>query len=174
MRSLGRPFRIAVTATTRQRRQHETDGVDYFFLSPESFEEMLSADELLESAEVYGNMYGVPKSQIRQALESGIDVIVKTDVQGAATIRKIATDAVFLFLAPPDMNELARRLRQRMTESEEALRLRLETAESEMDDAQKFDYVVVNHEGKLDGTVVEIEAIAASERKRVPPRSVHL
>ena len=101
MRSLGRPFRIAVTATTRQRRQHETDGVDYFFLDHESFKEMLSASELLESAEVYGNMYGVPKSQIRQALESGIDVIVKTDVQGAATIRKLATDAVFVFLAPP-------------------------------------------------------------------------
>ena len=174
MRSLGRPFRIAVTATTRQRRQHETDGVDYFFLDHESFKEMLSASELLESAEVYGNMYGVPKSQIRQALESGIDVIVKTDVQGAATIRKLATDAVFVFLAPPDMNELARRLRQRMTESGDALRLRLETAKSEMDEAEKFDHVVVNHEGRLDDTVAEIEAIAAAERDRVPPRSIRL
>ena len=174
MRSLRKPFRIAVTATTRKRRQHETDGGNYFFLDRSSFHRMLSAGELLESAEVYGNMYGVPKSQIREALESGADVIVKTDVQGAAAIRKLAADAVFVFLAPPDMDELSRRLANRMTESADALRLRLETAKSEMDESRRFDYVIVNHAGKLDDTVAEIEAIAAAERERAPPRSVRL
>lgn len=174
MRSLGKPFRIVVTVTTRLKRHHETDGVDYFFRDRGAFKAMLLANEFLEWAEVYGNLYGTPKSQITEALESGIDVVAKTDVQGAFSIRKLVADAVFVFLAPPNMEELAHRLSQRMTESPDAFRLRLETAESEMKEADKFDHIVVNHEGKLDDAVAAIEKIAASERERLPPRRVQL
>ena len=174
MRALGKPFRIAVTATTRLRRSHETDGIDYYFRDRGAFQKMLIDKEFLEWAEVYGNLYGTPRSQIKKALESGMDVVVKTDVQGAFSIRKIVEEAVFIFLAPPNMEELSQRLKQRMTESPDALRLRLKTAESEMKEADKFDHIVVNYEGKLDDAVVEIEKIAASEHKRMPKRRVQL
>ncbi len=174
MRALGKPFRIAVTATTRLRRSHETDGIDYYFRDRAAFQKMLIDKEFLEWAEVYGNLYGTPRSQIKKALESGIDVVVKTDVQGAFSIRKIVEEAVFIFLSPPNMEELSQRLKQRMTESPDALRLRLKTAESEMKEADKFDHIVVNYEGKLDDAVAEIEKIAASEHKRMPKRRVQL
>lgn len=174
MRSLGKPFRIAVTTTTRSIRSHETDGVDYYFRDRNAFQTMLLANEFLEWAEVYGNLYGTPKSQIKKALESGMDVLVKTDVQGACSIRKIVRDAVFIFLAPPNLEELSHRLKQRMTESPDALRLRLETAELEMKESDKFDHIVVNYEGKLDDAVAEIENIAALEHERMPKRRVQL
>ena len=135
---------------------------------------MLLANEFLEWAEVYGNLYGTPKSQIKNALESGMDVLVKTDVQGASSIRRIVGDAVFIFLAPPNLEELSHRLEQRMTESPDALRLRLETAELEMKEAEKFDHTVVNYKGKLNDAVAEIENIAALEHQRMPKRRVQL
>jgi guanylate kinase len=123
---------------------------------------------------VYGNLYGVPRSQVFSALRDGLDVVVKIDIQGAATIRKLAPEAVTIFLAPPSMEELAHRLSLRMTESEEALRLRLQTAEAEMAEASRFEFVVVNHRDRLDETVREVEAIMARERQRVPPRKIPL
>lgn len=174
MKELGSPFYYTVTATTRGQRPGECDGVDYIFVPTEAFRRMVDAGELLEWAEVYGNLYGVPKDQVVDALERGQDAIIKADVQGAASIRKLAPEAVSIFLAPGDREELARRLARRMTESPEALKLRIETADAEMHEAGAFDYVVVNHEGRLDETVLEIESVVAREHLRTPHRRVSL
>ena len=172
MRELGKPYHFTVTATTRPQRPTERDGLDYIFVSKEVFHQMVERVELLEWAEVYGNLYGVPKAQVVEAFNRGDDVIIKADVQGAATIKKLAPDAVFIFLAPSDVDELARRLSERMTESSEALRIRLKTAENEMRAAHNFDHVVVNYQGHLDNTVQEIESILMQERSRTAPREV--
>jgi guanylate kinase len=174
MRQERKPYHFVVTATTRPIRPSECDGRDYIFVEEPAFREMIQAGDLLEWAEVYGNLYGVPRSQIVDEMSRGRDVIVKPDVQGAATIREQAPDALFIFLAPPTMQEMERRLRQRMTESPEALQRRLDTARQEMQEASKFDYVVVNHDGRMDDAVAEIEAIIDGERHRTPPRRVAL
>lgn len=174
MRELGKPYHFTVTATTRPQRPAERDGLDYIFITEDAFRQMVESSELLEWAQVYGNLYGVPKAQVVEAFNRGDDVIIKADVQGAATIKKLAPDAVFIFLAPPDVDELARRLRQRMTESSKALRIRLETAENEMRAAHNFDHVVVNYQDRLDDTVQEIESILMRERSRTVPRKVSL
>ena len=174
MRELDRPYHFTVTATTRPQRHGERDGVDYIFVSEPRFRQMIRDEQLLEWAEVYGNLYGVPKAQVTDALRKGHDAIIKPDVQGAATIRKLAPEALLIFLAPPNETELKRRLGARMTESPEALALRLETAKEEMQRASGFDYVVVNHEGRLDAAVREIDDIVATEKVRIPPRRVSL
>ena len=148
-----------VTATTRPRRPNEVDGVDYFFYTESQFTAMILNDEFLEHAKVYGYLYGVPKGTVNQALDDGADVIIKTDIQGAATIRKSAPDAVLIFLDPPDMPELTRRLTERMTESPDALKVRIATAQRQMEEGSKFDHRVVNHSGKLDDAVAEIKRI---------------
>ena len=158
--------RFAVTATTRERRDDEVDGEHYFFYSEAAFRRMIADGELMEWAEVYGKLYGVPRWQIAEALESGDDVIVKTDVQGAATIKRIEPRALLVFLAPPDMDALPARLRRRRTESPDDFAVRMQTAEAEMRAAASFDRVVVNHDGRVDETVEEIRAIIAAERAR--------
>ena len=174
MRELGKQYYFTVTATTRSRRPTERDGVDYIFLTPETFRGMVDRGEFMEWAEVYGNLYGVPRAQVVDALTLGRDVIVKPDVQGAASIKKLAPEAVFIFLGPPSMEELGERLRQRMSESPDALAVRLKTAESEMREATEFDHVVINRQGRLDEAIEEIEEIAARERRRTPARKVIL
>ncbi len=174
LRELRADLFFAVTATTRPMRQGETDGVDYLFLTHEEFARLLERDEFLEHAEVYGNRYGVPKEQIRQALAEGRDAFVKVDVQGAATIRGIAPGALLLFIAPPSMDELERRLRARKTESPEQLRIRIRTAEREMDAAGLFDIVIVNNTDALDETVQSILDAVEEERRRTPPRTVNI
>ncbi len=174
MRELDRPYHFTVTATTRPQRQGERDGVDYIFVSEPRFRHMIRDGQLLEWAEVYGNLYGVPKAQVTDALGNGRDAIIKADVQGASTIRKLAPEALLIFLAPLNEAELKRRLGARMTESPEALALRLETAKEEMQQASSFDYVVVNHEGLLDAAVREIDDIVVAEKVRTPPRRVSL
>ena len=174
MREQSKPYHFTVTATTRPRRTNETNGVDYIFLSGERFHQMIESEDLLEWAEVYGHLYGVPKAQVVGALREGQDVIIKADVQGAATIKKLAPDAVFIFLTAPTMADLADRLRLRMTESTEALQLRLSTAEAEMREASKFDYVVTNQQDRIDDTVREIEGIVARERHKSPLRKIAL
>ena len=166
MREQGKHYHFTVTATTRPRRPAEQDGVDYIFVAERAFRQMIDQGELMEWAEVHGNLYGVPRAQVARALQDGDDVIIEADVQGAATIRRLAPDGVFIFLAPPSMEELASRLSQRMTESPEAVQRRLKTAEAEMVEASKFDHVVVNHRDRLDEAVREIEAIMARERRR--------
>ena len=174
MKELGRGWHFMVTATTRPRREGERDGVDYVFQTTERFRRMIERDELLEWAEVYGNLYGVPKAPAARAISQGRVVVVKIDVQGAATIRRLVPDALLIFLAPPDEEELSRRLASRKTESSEDLSLRSETAAQEMRESKSFDYVVVNRRGQLDAAVQEIEAIVDRERRRAPPRRVVL
>ena len=165
MKEEPRPYHFAVTATTRPRRAHESNGRDYIFVSRDEFRRMIAHDELLEWADVYGELYGVPRAQVTEAQALGLDVIVKIDVQGAATIRRLAPDAVLVFIAPPTADELARRLRSRMTESHESLEIRLGTAEKEMGDSAWFDYVVVNESGELDDTVGRVIDIITHERR---------
>ena len=159
------PYHYAVTATTRPMREHESNGRDYIFVSKDEFRRMIANDELLEWAEVYGELYGVPRAQVTEAYARGKDAIVKVDVQGASTIRRLAPEAVLVFIAPPSIEELEGRLQGRMTESRESLETRLGMAEKEMADAAWFDHVVVNETGELDGTVGAVEAIIDQERR---------
>jgi len=174
LRETGRPYHFTVTATTRPMRPRERPGVDYYFHGPEEFQAMRERGEFLESACVYGHWYGVPRSQVREALGRGRDVFIKVDVQGAATIKSLAPQAVFIFLAPASLEELERRLRQRKTESAGDMERRIKTAREEMMRLPMFDYVVVNDNGQLDEAVSCIEAIVHAERCRVPPRLVRL
>ncbi|MDY6918556.1 MAG: guanylate kinase [Chloroflexota bacterium] len=163
---------FAVTATTRPPREGEVDGVDYHFVSRERFQEMVQGGELLEWAEVYGNLYGVPLREVKQALDRGLDVVVKVDVQGAATIKGVAPEAVLVFLVPPSEQELTTRLTGRNSESAPDLKRRMDTAQQEMERLPLFDYVVVNDEVEL--AVAKIDAIVTAEKCRVRPRQVEL
>jgi guanylate kinase len=168
------PLEFIVTVTTRALRPNEADGVHYRFVSEKDFQEMIDRHELLEWANVYGNMYGVPREPVKKALEEGRDVIVKVDVQGASTIKKILPEAVFIFLTTPSTEDLVSRLRQRRTESPADLKLRLKTAESELEKLPLFDYAVINREGELGRAVADIEAIISAEKCRVKPRHLTL
>ena len=140
--------RFATTATTRPIRRGERDGVDYIFLTEGQFRALIESDGLLEWAEVYGNLYGVPKREVSEALARGENVLVKIDVQGAATVRRLYPDAVLIFLDPPDAAALERRLRTRATESEPDLQRKLAAARAELREAARFDRRVVNEEGE--------------------------
>ena len=164
----------AITATTRAMRPGEEHGVHHLFHTREEFLELLERGELLEHAEVYGNLYGVPKAPVREALAAGRDAIVRTDVQGAASIRALAPDALLIFVAPPSLEELERRLRSRDTESAEETALRVEMSRQEMRDAAWFDAVVVNETGGLEDAAQEVMAVIERERQRVPPRIARL
>src|SRR4030042_1137455 len=174
MKKRERSLHYAFTATTRPKRKDERDGYEYHFVPNSDFERMIKDDELLEWANVYGNLYGVPKKEVRQALARGRDVMVKVDVQGAANIKRVAPQAVFIFLAPPSLEELKERLKQRKTESGVDLDLRMKAARKEMDSISMFDYVVVNHKGGVVQAISHIEAIIAAEKCRVKPRRVEL
>ena len=164
----------AITATTRAMRPGEEHGVHHLFHTREEFLELLERGELLEHAEVYGNLYGVPKAPVREALAEGRDAIVRTDVQGAASIRSLAPEALLIFVAPPSLEELERRLRSRDTESAEETALRVETSRQEMRDAAWFDAVIVNETGGLEDAAHEVMSIIERERQRVPPRIARL
>ncbi|MFC2006318.1 guanylate kinase [Chloroflexota bacterium] len=174
MKELSYPLKYITTLTTRPQRASERDNVDYHFTSIKKFEEMIEDNELLEWANVYGNWYGVPKEAVKQALDKGQDIIVKVDIQGAATIKKIMSQAIFIFLMPPSMNDLLIRLKQRHTESKSGLALRLKTAEKEVKQLPLFDYVVVNRWDEIDLAVSRIKAIIAAEKCRVTPREIAL
>ena len=174
LRKLDRPWHFAVTATTRPMRPGERDGVDYVFLDADTFARMRERDEFIECAEVYGRWYGVPRSQARDALRSGKDVFLKIDVQGAATIRRMAPEALLIFLIPPSPEELRQRLGGRMTDSEAEIELRMRTAEDELAQVHHFDYRVVNPDGRLEQAVADIDAIIAAEKCRVLPRMAQL
>jgi guanylate kinase len=174
MKSSGYPARFITTVTTRLRRASEKNNVDYHFVSVESFQKMLKNKELLEYANVYGNWYGVPKKPLQQALDKGKDTVVKIDTQGAATIKKLVPQAVFIFLMPPSIEELGTRLKRRKTEPPSHLALRLKTAEKEMKKLPMFDYVVVNRQDEVRRVVKEIEAIITAEKHRVKPRKISL
>lgn len=160
-------FSFAVTATTRPRRPGEIDGVHYFFMSREEFLQARERGEFLESAEVYGHLYGVPKDRVRKALRSGKSVVVKVDVQGAASIRRLVPQAILIFLAPPSMSELMQRLRSRKTDDPATLMERIATASRELAQVYEFDYVVFNENDQIDRTLATIDAILLAEQCRV-------
>ena len=174
MKKAGYPIEFITTVTTRPQRAEEKNNVDYHFVSTERFNQMIEHKQFLEYARVYGNYYGVPKEAVKQALEGRRDIIVKVDIQGAATIKKILPQAVFIFLVPPSMEGLATRLKQRHTESPFDLGLRLKTAEEEMRQLPLFDYVVVNEQDEIELAVSAIEAIITAEKHRVTPREISL
>ena len=174
MKELGCPLEYIVTVTTRPQRDKERNNVDYHFISTERFQEMIERKEFLEWANVYGNWYGVPKEPLKQALDKGQDIIVKVDIQGAATIKNILPQAVFIFLTPPSMEELIVRLKQRHTESAFDLALRTKTAEEEIKQLSLFDYIVVNNQDEIDLAVSDIKAIITAEKCRVTPREIAL
>jgi guanylate kinase len=174
MKSRGLPFHFVITATTRAPRPDEMDGRDYFFLSQDDFARMIDEGELLEYAVVYQDYKGIPKSQVRKALASGKNVIMRIDVQGAETVRKLAKDALLIFLTPQNEEELINRLKNRNTETMESLKLRIATTRQEYNKIGIFDYIVVNKDDHLHETVDMIEAIIKAEQQRVDQRVVEL
>lgn len=174
MKQRGLPFHFVVTATTRPPRPEERDGVDYLFVSREEFADLIEKQELLEYAIVYNDYKGIPKEQVRKALASGKDVVMRVDVQGAATVRKISPEAILVFITTSSEEELVERLERRKTETPENLKLRIATARQEFKRIDEFDYVVVNRDGELEETVDRIEDIISAEHHRVKPRRVQL
>lgn len=160
-------FYFVVTATTRAPRANEVDGVDYYFYSNDEFAQMIEDDDLLEYAIVYNDYKGIPKKHIRDALASGRDVIMRVDVQGAATVRKLIPNATLVFLTVHSEDILVRRLQERKSETVEGLKLRIATARKEIDRMDEFDYCVVNNENKQDQAVNQILSIIEAKRCRV-------
>ncbi|KAJ4847238.1 Guanylate kinase 3, chloroplastic [Turnera subulata] len=162
---------FVVTATSRPMRPGEVDGKDYYFVSKEQFLSMVERNELLEYALVYGDYKGIPKKQIREFMALGHDIVLRVDVQGAETLRRIlGNSAVFVFLVAESELKLVERLIDRKTETAEALLVRIATAREEMKHIKNFDYVVVNAEGKLDSAVKTVESIIDAEKAKVWPR----
>ena len=157
---------LSVSVTTRAPRPGEVDGVDYFFIDDDAFDRMIVAGELLESAEIVGHRSGTPRGFVEDRLAAGRDVILEIDVVGASQIRAQVPGSVLIFIEPPSMEELERRLRGRGTETEERIRLRLETAAWEMQQRDWFDHVVVNDE--LDRASAQVTAIIDASRSDSP------
>lgn len=173
MKVMDRPWHFVITVTTRPKRDNERDGQDYTFVTLSQFEVMREQGDLLEYAQVYGHWYGVPKQQVLDALRRRDDVILKLDVQGAATVKKIIPTAVFIFLGPPTLQDLKSRLEERDTESDSSIDLRVHAAEGEMASMSIFDYYVVSRYGRLDDVVACIDSIVTAEKCRIPPREVY-
>jgi len=163
---------VVPSITTRQPRPGESEGNPYHFVSKETFEELVGKDELLEFANVHGNWYGQPRQPIRDNLSAGRDVLLKIDVKGAATVRKKVPQAIFIFLVPESMEELAARLVNRNTESKEELQRRLEDARSELAQRDWYDYVITNRQGHAAEAAAKLRAIITAEHSRVHPRQV--
>jgi guanylate kinase len=170
----GFPFHFVVTATTREKRETETHGRDYLFVSKDEFARMIEQNELIEYAIVYGDYKGIPKAQVREALASGKDVVMRLDVQGAESVRKLAPEALLIFITCESEEELERRLRERKTETADSLSLRIATARKELQRIEAFDYVIVNQDFHLDDTVNKVRAIINAEHLRVQHRKVTL
>ena len=159
-------MRKVATVTTRPPRPGEVDGIHHYFVSPDRFQELIAEGALLEHALVYDNRYGVPRADVDKLISDGWDVILRTDIQGVASIKALAPHAVTIFIAPRDMEDLEARLQRRGGSDTEDHALRLETARREMEAARTFDYVVVNPENGLDKSVENVRRILAKERSR--------
>jgi len=170
MKQLDYPLHFVVTATDRPPRLGEVDGVDYHFLTTATFERMITDGQLFEHAMVYGQHKGVPKAPVLEALSSGVDVIMRLDVQGAATVRRLVPGALSIFLVPPSLDVLIDRLQRRGGDSPDQVIERVESALAEIERIQEFDYVVVNREGHLDETVSQIGSIISAEKCRIRRR----
>jgi len=159
-----------VTATTRRRRPNEVDGVHYHFLSKDEFEALIARDGLLEHANNHGHWYGTPVDQVRGILAAGRDAVLTISPEGARTVRRLVPDALLIFVMPPSMEDLARRLRGRGSESEASLERRREDAERWMAEADDYDHVVVNETGHPEEAAERIWEIIQAEARRDPPR----
>lgn len=159
------PIWISTSCTTRKPRVGEVDGINYFFIEREEFLKRMDNDEFLEYAEVYGNFYGTPRSEVLRLLDEGKDVILEIDIQGALKIKSSYPEGVFIFIMPPSMEELKNRITNRGSETPESLKTRLEAAYDEISFASKYDYAVVNDE--VDKAVKKIESIIIAEKCRV-------
>lgn len=157
-------LRMSVSATTRAPRPGEEHGKQYYFISREEFQGMVDSGKMLEHAKYVGNCYGTPKGPVDQWREQGYDVVLEIEVQGGAQIKKLAPDCVSIFITPPSMEVLEKRLRDRGTEEEAAIRKRLETARQELPQAENYDYVVVNDH--LEDAVADLRAIIRAEKLR--------
>ena len=160
----GHRFHRVVTCTTRAPRDGEHDGVDYFFVTDAQFDALISGDGLLEHAVVYGHRSGVPRQQVVDKLREGLDVYVRTDVQGASSIKRLAPGAVLVFIAPSSIDELEQRIRARGSDDEERIQRRLQTAHEEMARRGEFEYVIVNEPGRLEATVDKLLEVLDVER----------
>jgi len=161
-----------ITVTTRERRPKEINGVHYHFLSLDDYQRLVAIEGLLEASEVHGNWYGTPRDQVQSALSAGVDAILKIDVQGADKIRAKVPHALLVFVVPPDMEELERRLVSRGTEPPKDLDIRLRNARIEMARRGEFDHVVVNETDRIDETAEEIDAIITAEHERFAERTI--
>jgi len=170
MGAAGYPAHFVVTMTSRPKRENETEGVDYIFVSRDEFERMIEQGELLEFAVVYDQYKGIPRQQAMDAMSSGKDVVMRLDVQGAATVRAMAPGAVLIFVTASSEQELAERLQRRRTEGEAQLRLRLESARREMKHMGEFDYVIRNVDGRLEEAINVALSIVIAEKHRASPR----
>lgn len=174
LKSRNLPLHFVVTVNTRPPRSDEVDGKDYIFISNDEFEAMKAGGELLEHAHVYNDFKGVPRAQVKAAMATGKDVLMRLDVQGAATIKQQAPDALLIFITAASEEELVKRLQGRDTESEADLKVRIETAREEFRRAAEFDYIVANAHNQLEETVDTIVSIITAEHHRVNPRQVSL
>ncbi len=165
-------YHYVVTCTTRDPRPGEVDGTSYQFMSRERFAALQAAGAFLEAAEVHGNWYGTPRAEVRRALAGGHDVILKIDVQGAAAVKALVPDALLVFVVPPSLEALFRRLRARATETAGELELRQRNAAIELARAGDYDHVVVNDDGQVERTAERIDEIIRAERGRRPSHRV--
>lgn len=159
-------IRKIATVTTRAPRPGEVEGRDHYFVSVGRFHQLVEENALLEHANVYGNWYGVPRADVDNLIGEGWDVALRTDIQGAASVKALAPKAVTIFISPADLADLQRRIERRGSEEPDDLILRLETARKEMDAAASFDHVVVNPENELDSVVERVRLILEEERGR--------
>jgi guanylate kinase len=167
------PLHFVITATSRPPRSDEKDGVDYFFYPKEEFERRISNNEFIEHALVYQDYKGIPRVQVDEALKSGKDVLLKLDVQGAATIRRLYPQAVLIFLVPNSAKEWYDRLCSRKSETGETLKVRVETAIKETKQIDIFDYIVLNAQDRLDCAVDDIIEIISVEHMKVHHRKMN-
>ena len=153
---------ISISATTRKPRPGEEHGVHYYFMSEAEFTELVENDGMLEYANFSGNYYGTPKGPVYKTLEEGKNVFLEIEVQGAAKVKKVCPEAIFIFVMPPDMDELTRRLVDRNTEDEKTIELRLSNAKREIEQAKNYDYIIVNN--TIEEAVNELTAIVSSSK----------
>lgn len=155
-------LKLSISATTRQARTGEVEGVNYLFVSREEFTRMVEKAELLEWAEVYGNYYGTPSQYVREQLNSGQDVVLEIDIQGAMQVKKQFPQGIFIYIMPPSLEELADRIKKRGTDSMEVILKRLSCANEELSCAHNYNYIVVNDE--VEEAVQKVQSIIVSEK----------
>lgn len=174
LKEQGLEFHVVSSVTTRAPRVGESEGNPYHFVTQATFEQMIARNELLEYANVHGNWYGQPLQQISENLQAGRDVLLKIDVQGAATVRQKIPGAIYIFLRPGSIEELLQRLNDRHTESDEERQRRFNDARKELEQSRHYDYIITNRQGELQSAVEHLRAIILAEHCRTHPHYVKL